>query len=58
MRKPITPEEKVAIELRFPVTGKSYKSLIYQYCVSNSNISKFIRVECKIISKVFYDTYL
>ena len=36
MREPITPEEKLAITLRFLASGESYQGLVYQYCVSDS----------------------
>ena len=58
MRKPITPEEKLPITLRFLATGESYKSLMYQYCVSDSTVSKLLPVECDIISKVFIDEFM
>ena len=54
MCKTITPEEKLPITLRFLATGESYKSLMYQYCVSDSTVSKLLPVECD-ISKVFID---
>ena len=55
MRKPITPEEKLAITLCFVPAGESYKSLMYQYRVSDSTISKSVPVVCDVISKVFTD---
>ena len=58
MLKPKTPEEKLPITLRFLATGESYKSLMYQYCVSDSTVSKLLQVECDIISKVFIDEFM
>ena len=58
MRKPITPEEKLAITLGFLATGESYKSLMYQYRVSDSAILKFVPVVCDVISKVFIDEFM
>ena len=58
VRKPITPEKKLPITLRFLATGESYKSLMYQYCVSDSTVSKLLQVECDIISKVFIDEFM
>ena len=58
MLKPKTPEEKLPITLRFLATGESYKSLMYQYCVSDSTVSKLLPVECDIISKVFIDEFM
>ena len=57
MCKIITPEEKLPITLRFLATGESYKSLMYQYCVSDSTVSKLLPVECD-ISKVFIDEFM
>ena len=57
-RNPITPEEKLAITLRFLATGESCKSLMYQYRVSDSTISKFVPVVCEVISKVFIDEFM
>ena len=57
MRKPITPEEKLAISLRFHAAGESYKSLMYQYRVSDSTVSKFVPVVCDVISKIFVDEF-
>ena len=58
MRKPITPEEKLAIALRILATGESYKSLMYQHRVSDSTISKFVPVVCDVVSKVFIDEFI
>ena len=58
MRKSITPEEKLAITLRFLANGGSYKSLMYQYRVSDSTISKFVPVVCDVISKGFIDEFV
>ena len=51
MRVPISPEELLAVTLRFMATGESYRSLIYQYRISDVSISKIIpRVSDAIIS--------
>ena len=35
-RLPISPEEKLALTRRFLATGETYKSLMYQYRVSEA----------------------
>ena len=55
LQNPISLEEKVAITLRFLATGKSYKSLIFQYCASDSTISTFIPVVCCAITDLIRD---
>ena len=51
IRQPIDPEIKIAITLRFLATGESYESLMYQFRVHSSTISKFIPVVCSKIYK-------
>ena len=58
MRKPITPEEKLTIALRFHAIRESYKGLMYQYRASDSTTLKFVPVVCDIISKVFNDEFM
>ena len=53
MRQPIDPEIKIAITLRFLATGESYESLMYQFRVHSSTISKFIAVVCNKIYETF-----
>ena len=53
MRQPIDPEIKIVVTLRFLVTGESYESLMYQFCVHSSTISKFIPV---VYNKI-YETF-
>ena len=51
MRVPISPEEQLAVTLRFMATGESYRSLMYQYRIRDASISKIIpRVSDAIIS--------
>ena len=45
-RQPIDPEIKITITLRFLATGESYESLMYQFRVHSSTISKFSPVVC------------
>eukprot|EP00794_Sanderia_malayensis_P002344 gene2343-2699_t len=42
MRQPISAEEKIAVTLRFLVTGESYQSLKFQFRIHDSTISLFI----------------
>lgn len=52
-RRPISPEEQLAITLSFFATGETYHSLMYQYRVSVASISLFVpRVSWAIISKL------
>ena len=58
MRQPIDPEVKIAITLRFLATGESYESLMYQFWVHSSTISKFISVVCNNIYETFKGRFL
>ena len=58
IRQPIDPEIKMAITLRFLVTGESYKYLIYQFRVHSSTISKFILIVCNKIYETFKGRFL
>ena len=58
MRQPIDPEIKIAITLRFLATGESYVSLMYQFRVHSSTISKFIPVVCNKIYETFKERFL
>ena len=50
LRKPIPPEEQLAITLRFYAKGESYESLMYAYRVSANSISQIVpRVSAAII---------
>ena len=53
MRQPIDPEIKIVITLRFLATGESYESLMYQFGVHSSTISKFIPVVCNKLYETF-----
>ena len=57
VRDPISVEEKLAITLRFLTTGESYKSLRYQFRVSDSAISLFIKPVCDAIYDVLKEEY-
>ena len=58
MREPISPDEKLAITLRFLATGESYESLMYQFRVHESTISKFIPVVCHEIYRILKERYM
>ena len=58
MRKPIDPEIKLAITLRFLATGESYESLMYQFRVHSCTIAKFIPVVCSKIYETFKGQFL
>ena len=49
VRDLISVEEKLAITLRFLATGESCKSLRYQFRISDSAISLFIKPVCDAI---------
>ena len=58
MRQPTDPAIKIAITLRFLATGESYGSLVYQFRVHSSTISKFIPVVCNKIYETFKGRFL
>lgn len=58
MRKPIDPEIKLAITLRFLATGESYESLMYQFRVHSTTISQFIPEVCNIIYQNFKERFM
>ena len=57
-RLPISPEEKLAITLRFLAIGETYKSLMYQYRVSEVSISRFVPEVCQVIIESFMEEYM
>ena len=58
MRQPTDPAIKIAITLRFLATGESYGSLMYQFRVHSSTISKFIPVVCNKTYETFKGRFL
>ena len=46
MRKPISPEEKLAVTLSFLATGESYESLMCQFRIHRTTIAAFIPKVC------------
>ena len=57
MRKPA--EERLAVTLRFLVTGESFRSLMYQYRIHHTTISLIVMdVWCQAIYKVLAPDYM
>ena len=52
MRSAITAEEKLAITLRFLARGNSYHSLMYEFRVSMTSISRLVPEVCDAICQV------
>ena len=52
---PISPEGMLAITLQFLATGETYKSLMYQYRVSQVSISRFVPEVCQVIIESFME---
>ena len=57
-RLPISPEEKLAITLRFLATGETYKSLMHQYRVSEVSRSRFVPEVCQVKIVSFMKEYM
>ena len=55
---PITREKKLAITLRFLAICETYKSLMYQYRVSEVSISRFILEVSDVIIDNFMDEHM
>ena len=55
---PISPEERLDIRLQFLATGETYKSLMYQYRVSQVSISRFVPEVCQVIIESFLEEYI
>ena len=58
MRIPISPEEKLAVTIRFLATGESFESLQYQYRIHRTTIAQFVPEVCFQIYKILKDEYL
>ena len=58
LRKPISAEQKLAVTIRFLATGESFQSLMYQFRVHETTISKFIPEVCQAIFEIFKDDYM
>nr|XP_039255049.1 protein ANTAGONIST OF LIKE HETEROCHROMATIN PROTEIN 1-like [Styela clava] len=49
MREPIPPEERLAVTLRYLVTGDSYQTIGFSYRIHNTTISQIIPETCAAI---------
>ena len=49
--KPIHPDERLTLILRFLATGKTYRSLSFQFRISRSAISYIVQEVCSAIMK-------
>ena len=58
MRLPISVEEKLSVTLRFLATGESFESLMLQFRIHKTTISKFIPEVCSAIYNGLKDIYL
>ena len=58
MRKPISVEKKLAVTLRYLVTGESFSSLMYQYQIHSSTIVQFVAPICQDINNVLAPGYM
>ena len=56
--KPISAEEKLAVTLRFLATVETFRSLMYQFRIRHSTITKFILQVLHAIYIVLKDDYL
>lgn len=57
-RNAISATDKLIVTLRFLATGESYRSLMYNFRISESTISLFIPQVCKVIYDVLRDEHL
>ena len=58
MRNAICPKQAHPLTLRFHETGKSFRSLVYQFRISRNAISYINDQVCKVIVTVLAGTYL
>lgn len=54
-REAISPQERLAVTLRFLATGDSYHSLMYLFRISKQSISKIVREVCTALISVLED---
>lgn len=57
-RQTISAKDKLIITLRYLATGESFRSLMYNYRISESTISIFIPKVCQAIYEALKDDYL
>ena len=58
MRKPLSPEEKLAVTLRFLGTGDDYDSLSFLFRISRETIRQFVPIVCHYIYHCLKGEYL
>ncbi|GBN55842.1 hypothetical protein AVEN_260639-1 [Araneus ventricosus] len=58
MRKAITPGEKLAVTLRYLVSGETQSSLAYQFRIAQNTISGFLQWVCNALITVLKDIHL
>ena len=56
--KVITAPERLALTLRFVATCESFKSLSFQFCISNGTISYIVKKVCDAFIKIPSPVYL
>ena len=57
-RVPVSPEERLALTLRFLASGESQQSLCYSFRLGKSTVSKIVAETCSAIYLCLKDTYL
>ena len=58
LRQPIHADVKFGITLRYLATGESFQSLMYQFRVHQTTISRFFPEVCGAIYRVLMDEFL
>ena len=58
MSQPIAADQKLGVTLQFLATGKSYESLMYQFCIHRTTIGRFIPQVSRVIYAALKDEYL
>ena len=58
LRKPISPEEQLAVTIRYLASGESMESLMYQYRIHSTTIGLFVQSECYAIVQVLVPRYM
>ena len=58
LRKPIEPDQRLAITLRYLATGESQQSLSLSYRIGKATVSHIVLETCLAIHKVLKDPFL